>query len=273
MANEKNMTDVSSENRQLSCLLIQAQDTDKFISNELTEVQNNIDSCINNLGNDVFSGPIAEVSRKGLSDYYGAIGNPIKVNFSNVSTELKNAYETLVESDLSTKGEFKFIYDDKKGFSFATTTGLVGNSTQEKLFNFLLSKGYNKAAACGILANISAESQFNYNAIGAGGTSYGLCQWHNSKWANLKNYCARNNLDWRSLEGQAEYLVYELETSYSGVNSYIKNVPNTSQGAYDAAYIWTTDFEVCQDKEYWGGVRGQNASSYYWKNFGLTQNS
>ena len=112
------MTDAISENKQLSCLLIQAQNTDSFISNELTEVENNIDSCINSLGNDVFSGPIAEVARKGLNDYYEAIGNPIKVNFRNVSTELKNAYETLVEGDLSTKEEFEFIYDEQNGFRF-----------------------------------------------------------------------------------------------------------------------------------------------------------
>ena len=48
--------------------------------------------------------------------------------------------------------------------------------------------GFNHAAACGVLANIQYESGANPGAVGDGGTSYGLCQWHNSRCRSLIGY-------------------------------------------------------------------------------------
>ena len=46
------------------------------------------------------------------------------------------------------------------------------------------------------------------------------------------------------------------------------NVPNTSQGAYDAAYKWTTDFEIPSNRYERGKQRGSTASSSYWNTYG-----
>ena len=145
---------------------------------------------------------------------------------------------------------------------------LSGNSNQDKIYNYLKSKGFNDAAICGILANVQHESGFRTDALGDGGTSYGICQWHNGRWDRLKNYCNNNGLDWRSLEGQLEYLVWELENNYKGVYNTLKNVPNTKQGAYDAAYKWTVDFEIPADRYNAGNRRGNAAANNYWGTYG-----
>ena len=148
------------------------------------------------------------------------------------------------------------------------TIGLKGDTPQEQMFNYLKSKGFNNAAICAILANVQHESNFSTTALGDGGTSYGICQWHNGRWTNLKNYCNNKGLDWHTMEGQLEYLVYELENKYPGVYNKLKSVPNTSQGAYDAAYTWTVDFEIPADRYNAGKRRGSTASSSYWNTYG-----
>jgi hypothetical protein len=146
--------------------------------------------------------------------------------------------------------------------------GLVGDTIPDQIFNYLKEKGFNNAAICGILSNIQYESNFNLDSLGDGGTSYGICQWHNGRWTNLKNYCNENGYDWHSLEGQLEFLLYELETSSKGVYNVLKSVPNTAQGAYNAGYEWCYNFERPKAKETSSPRRGGTASSKYWDIYG-----
>ncbi|MBQ3080003.1 MAG: InlB B-repeat-containing protein [Clostridia bacterium] len=130
--------------------------------------------------------------------------------------------------------------------------------------------GLNKAAVCGILSNIRSESNFNPEAIGDSGNAYGICQW-NSRRQSLINYCERNGFEsWKSLEGQLGYLVYELENNKKSVGTYLKNVPNTAQGAYDAAYYFCVYFEIPANRYVKGVTRGTNAVNIYWVNYGGT---
>ena len=145
---------------------------------------------------------------------------------------------------------------------------LTGSTNQDKIFNYLKSQGFNNAAICGILSNIQHESNFNPHSLGDGGTSYGICQWHYGRWTNLKNYCKKNNLNSTTLEGQLSYLVHELKTSYPSIYKRIKNVPNTKEGAYQAAYDWTVNFEVPVNRYQNGKKRGNVASSKYWNSYG-----
>ena len=82
-----------------------------------------------------------------------------------------------------------------------------------------------------------------------------------------RNYCKKNNLNSETLEGQLSYLVYELENKYPGVYNTIKNVPNTKQGAYDAAAKWTIDFEVPANRYQQAKNRGATAQSKYWNTY------
>ncbi|MBQ9409361.1 MAG: hypothetical protein IJU28_08260, partial [Clostridia bacterium] len=103
---------------------------------------------------------------------------------------------------------------------------------------------YNRAAACGILSNIQYESNFRPNAIGDSGAAYGICQW-NSRRQSLINYCERNGFEsWQDIYGQLGYLDYELENNKKKVGDYLKQVPDTPKGAYDAGYYFCVYFEI-----------------------------
>ncbi len=123
--------------------------------------------------------------------------------------------------------------------------------------------GLNHAAACGVLGNIHLESAFFPLALGDGGTSYGICQWHLGRFSGLIAYCNERGLDYNTLEGQLSYMSYELDTGYAGVLSYLQSVPDTQQGAYDAAYYWCIGYELPKDMYYRGAQRGNLAANEY----------
>ena len=124
----------------------------------------------------------------------------------------------------------------------------------------------NTAATCGILANIYCESGFRTNAIGDGGTSVGICQWHNGRWTNLRNYAPD---DWQTLEGQLRFMRKELRSGYRATLKYLRNVTDDEQGAYDAAYYWCMHYEMPDKILSRSTTRGYLAKNVYWKRYGL----
>ena len=144
-------------------------------------------------------------------------------------------------------------------------------SNEETIYNYLTGTMHlNQAAASGALANIYKESSFNPNATGDGGTSYGICQWHNERWTSLKNYCNNNGYDWTTLNGQLHYLDYELKNYYPGVYSTLTSVANTADGAYNAGYKWCYSYEIPANKEAVSVERGNLAKNTYWPKYGTT---
>lgn len=128
--------------------------------------------------------------------------------------------------------------------------------------------GFNHAAACGILGNIQYESGSNPGAVGDGGSSYGLCQWHNGRCKSLIGYCLSNNVPLNSVEGQMAYLKYELSSGFQGVRDYLYNVPDTAQGAYDAASCWCRHFEMPLHMKAEAVKRGEFAANVlFWTDF------
>lgn len=139
-------------------------------------------------------------------------------------------------------------------------------TNEKKCYNFFIKKmGFNTAGASGILANIKRESNFRPTAKGDGGTSYGICQWHNSRFNNLKNYCNKNNLNYKTIEAQLEFLKYELEKGYKNLIKYIKKQENTSSGAYNAGYKFCYSFERPAKKKESSVKRGNLAKDFYKK--------
>lgn len=145
----------------------------------------------------------------------------------------------------------------------------VGKTNEETFINFCTEVlGFNMAAACGAAANVKRESDFKTGALGDGGTSYGICQWHAGRYTNLQNWCKSNGKDYTTLDGQLWYMKYELETSYkSSVLSYLLGVPNTSQGAYDAGYRWCLKFEIPANTVATSETRGALARDTYWPKY------
>lgn len=162
-----------------------------------------------------------------------------------------------------------FVIPDENADGEVGIDAVTSNANEPKVYNFLTgTMGLNSAAACGIMANIKAESGFRTTAVGDNGTSYGLCQWHNGRWTNLNNFCSNNGYDPSTVEGQMNFLWYELRNSYKGVWNKVNTVANTKDGAYDAAYYWCYNFEIPANRASVSVTRGNTARDTFWPEYG-----
>ena len=142
------------------------------------------------------------------------------------------------------------------------------SANKKAIYDYLTqTMGFNTAAASGVLANIYCESGFNPNALGDNGTSYGICQWHNGRYQNLKAYCADHGYDYRSLTGQLNFLNYELNHSYGSTLRLLKSVFNDSEAAYYAGYSWCYNFERPKNYPSVSITRGNLARDKYWASY------
>ena len=145
---------------------------------------------------------------------------------------------------------------------------LRGKSNEEKIFYFFMQDlKFNNAADCGVLANIYRESSFNPAAVGDNGTSFGICQWHNDRASRLRGWCKDNDYDWQSMEGQLNYLAYELQTYYPNTFRMVKGVKNSKAGAYEAAYNWCCYYEIPVDTQNTAKMRGSLARDMFWPKY------
>lgn len=165
--------------------------------------------------------------------------------------------------------------DDVKTRSFQESEYNVSGNIQT-IYSFLTQNcGFNSAAACGVLANIECESNFNPNVWGDNDTSYGICQWHAGRLTAMQEWCNNNGYNWRTLNGQLNYLKKELSANNSQylhngktINNYLKSkITNSADGAYQAGYYWCTYYEVPADIEGQSISRGNRAKVTYWPMF------
>lgn len=128
---------------------------------------------------------------------------------------------------------------------------------------YLTSKGFNTAAAIGIIANIKQESDFRTNCVGDSGTSFGICQWHNARGRAMIAYVGSG---WENnLSGQLDFLLHELDTSYSSLVAELKQVPNTLEGAKHAADRFVRVFERPANVDTSSLRRQANAENFWSK--------
>jgi putative chitinase len=132
--------------------------------------------------------------------------------------------------------------------------GVKGNAAQT--IAFFMSKGLTKAQAAGIAGNLLYESGFNPSAVGDGGTSFGIAQWHNGRGAAMKAFCTAHGYATNSFKGQLEYLWQELNGSESNALSKLRATTN----AYDAGMAFCRYFER---PAVINPARGQAAQNYY----------
>ena len=128
---------------------------------------------------------------------------------------------------------------------------LKGNTTAEKIWNFLIAKGLNECGVAGLMGNMKAESALNpmnlqqtyerklghtdasYTAAVDAGTytnfvkdcaGYGLAQWtYWSRKEKLLNYARSRKASIGDLETQLCFLWKELGESYGSVLTTLKN--------------------------------------------------
>ena len=140
-------------------------------------------------------------------------------------------------------------------------------SNEEKIFLFFTRiAGYSEAAACGIMANMKKESGFRPNAVSSGGGYHGLCQWSQTRFHTISAYCEKYGFDPYSLEGQLNYMMYELATTAYGKK--LGAFENTQQGAYDAGYYFCYNYERPSNKTAKSEERGNLAKNTYWPKYG-----
>jgi hypothetical protein len=120
------------------------------------------------------------------------------------------------------------------------------NNIMIQVVDTLLNSGLsnmNETIAFGIAGNIKAESEFNYTMIGDSGSSYGLCQWHDTRMEKLYEYCKSINKSPNTVEGQMQYLIYELKNSYKSVYDTISS-PSYLNDIGKIAEYFCRHFEV-----------------------------
>ena len=142
-----------------------------------------------------------------------------------------------------------------------------------EIFSYLTDEmNLNSAAACGVMANIDQESDFNPRLVITdtnGLLSGGLCQWNGGRFSRLRAHCRDKGISYLSVEGQLSYLKKELSgKAYGYIYDYLKDVPNTAQGAYDAAYYWCYYFEIPANIYSKSISIGNAAKGRYWKTYG-----
>ena len=118
-------------------------------------------------------------------------------------------------------------------------------------------KNYSDTGTAAVLTNMYYESSFNPTVTGDGDTSYGLCQWHASRYDNLKSSYPTN---YHTPEAQFDYLIYELENGYSSLNS---SLLEGNKSAEDLTYDFCATFEVPANTESSCNNRKSKSSEYY----------
>lgn len=113
------------------------------------------------------------------------------------------------------------------------------NNMGQYIVDFFKKKGLTMSQSAGIAGNLKLESGFRLTVLGDNGTSFGLAQWHKNRWDNLKKWCHSKGLDYRSAEGQLEFLWHELNTTERNALNQLKKQKSPA----DAAYAFAKYFE------------------------------
>ncbi len=142
---------------------------------------------------------------------------------------------------------------------------MLYRANRDRIYEFLTEElKLNYAAACGVIANMHVESRFNPQALGDWGTSYGICQWHNKRFAQLISWSEENGLDYTQLETQLQFMKFELENKYRFVYDHLLKASNTQRGAYSIGNYWCIYYEKPKNKYASGDARGELARKRYW---------
>lgn len=140
------------------------------------------------------------------------------------------------------------------------------SGNEEYVYIYLHEKmNLNTAATAGILGNIYYESKFEPNLHGDSETSYGICQWHKSRKDRLKAYCKENYLDYKTLDGQLQFMEHELNNHYKKTFKKIKAVDNTEKGCLEAAKYWCYEYERPAGRVEANKRRSAKAKKYFKK--------
>lgn len=128
--------------------------------------------------------------------------------------------------------------------------------TAQQAIDFFVAKGLTRAQAAGIAGNLLHESSFSPTAVGDGGTSFGIAQWHNGRGTAMKEWTVAHGYSSTSFQGQLEFLWHELNNS----ESYALGKLRATSTPYDAGMAFCRYFER---PAYINPARGEAAQRFY----------
>lgn len=166
---------------------------------------------------------LAEQNVLGNAEYMGNVSKDVYDDEGNLLVRA-NANATDGGFDWYGQSDDNFGKGSPKEESESDGSGgkgeLTGNSSEEQIWNYLLSIGFSKGAASGIMGNFMQESGLNPKAIQGGGKGpgTGLAQWENSnggsgRWDKLVAWAKKNgNRDVWAVDTQLDFMVHEIES-------------------------------------------------------------
>lgn len=135
----------------------------------------------------------------------------------------------------------------------ARATGQAGGAgATADLMQYFESQGWTHAQASGLVSNFTVESGLRSNAVGDGGSAYGLGQWHPDRQAAFAAWSGKDIRSSTLLE-QAAFANYELT---QGNEQKAGRALKGANGAYDAGAIISSLYERPADREGNMALRG-----------------
>ena len=113
---------------------------------------------------------------------------------------------------------------------------------------FLMSLGYSKSNASGIAGNLYTESKYDPQAIGDNGTSFGLAQWHKSRWDKLKNWSNERGLDINLFDTQLRFIDWELNNTEKKAKSELLATNTARESAFAFAKFYERPQRIAEER-------------------------
>lgn len=137
-----------------------------------------------------------------------------------------------------------------------------GKDNKQTVCLTLSNREYSQNGVIALMTNINSESAGTFDPEILGdyqngvATSYGLCQWHNSRWDNLKNTFPNT---YNTIGGQIDFLTYELKNSYTGLYN---DLQKSSKTAAELTKEFCKTFERPANAEATCTGRANNSKSF-----------
>lgn len=113
---------------------------------------------------------------------------------------------------------------------------------------FLMRLGYSKENAAGIAGNLYVESRFNPTVVGDSGTSFGIAQWHKSRWERLIDWGKIKGLNINTLETQLKFIDWELNNTERLAKKDLIKQKNARNSAFSFAKYYERPQVISQER-------------------------
>jgi len=114
----------------------------------------------------------------------------------------------------------------------------------KEIHAWLLTQGLSQNGATGVVGNLIQESGLRTGAVGDGGTSFGIAQWHKGRGDALKKFAVSKGMNYLDIELQKMFMLQEMKT----YGSMMKKLKDPNVTIMDAARVFMTDFERPKDQ-------------------------